>query len=119
MEEMMKIYRLMCFNVVIGNRDDHARNFAFIYDNGWRFAPAYDLLPCGTAVDFHTTSVNDNPLPQREDCLRLADKVGLDMKRAVLVYDEVEKSVIGQVTSIKNPLPGSVILLDGVEYTNH
>ena len=81
----------MCFNVIIGNRDDHARNFAFIYDNGWRFSPAYDLLPCGAEGDYHTTSVNDNPLPQREDCLKLADKVGLDTKQAVLVYDEVEK----------------------------
>ena len=49
------------------------------------------LYPCGAEGDYHTTSVNDNPLPQREDCLKLADKVGLDMKQAVLVYDEVEK----------------------------
>lgn len=31
----------------------------------------------------------------------------------------VQATIIGKVTSIKNPLPGSVILLDGVEYTNH
>ena len=30
-EELWKIYRLMCFNVLIGNRDDHAKNFSFIY----------------------------------------------------------------------------------------
>ncbi len=90
MEELWKIYRLMCFNVLIGNRDDHAKNFAFIYDKGWRFAPAYDLLPCGTAGDYHTTSVDDNPLPERADILRLAKKVGLDSKHANAIFDEIK-----------------------------
>ncbi len=44
--EMWKIYRLMVFNYLIGNKDGHAKNFDFIYRNGeWRFAPAFDLLP--------------------------------------------------------------------------
>lgn len=29
--EVEKMFRLMVFNVVIGNRDDHARNFSFVY----------------------------------------------------------------------------------------
>ena len=91
MEELWKIYRLMCFNVIIGNRDDHAKNFSFVYDNGWKLAPAYDLLPCGTVGDYHTTSVNENPLPQREDCLRLAERVGLDTKQATLIFKELEE----------------------------
>lgn len=90
MEELWKIYRLMCFNVLIGNRDDHAKNFSFVYDNGWRFSPAYDLLPCGAAGDYHTTSVNENPLPQREDVLRLAERVGLESKLAAKVFDEMQ-----------------------------
>lgn len=88
-EELWKIYRLMCFNVLIGNRDDHAKNFAFIYDKGWHFAPAYDLLPCGVEGDCHTTSVNDNPLPQRADIIALAKRVGLDQKQASSIYDEM------------------------------
>jgi HipA-like C-terminal domain./HipA-like N-terminal domain. len=90
MEELWKIYRLMCFNVLIGNRDDHAKNFSFIYDKGWRFAPAYDLLPCGTAGDYHTTSVNDNPLPERADVIHLAERVGLDIKQATYTYDHMQ-----------------------------
>ena len=88
-EELWKIYRLMCFNVLICNRDDHAKNFAFIYDGGWRLSPAYDILPCGVEGDYHTTSVNDNPLPQRADILALAQRVGLDMKQASSIFDEI------------------------------
>ncbi|MBV9438919.1 MAG: type II toxin-antitoxin system HipA family toxin [Candidatus Eremiobacteraeota bacterium] len=41
-EEMM---RRMIFNVVAHNRDDHAKQHAFIYgpDRRWRLAPAFDL----------------------------------------------------------------------------
>ncbi|MBD3807476.1 MAG: HipA domain-containing protein [Epsilonproteobacteria bacterium] len=40
-----QMFKLMVFNLVFSNRDDHARNFSFLMDdNGlWRFAPAYDL----------------------------------------------------------------------------
>ena len=93
MEEMWKIYRLMCFNVLIGNRDDHARNFAFLYDKGWRFAPAYDILPCGVEGDYHTTSVNDNPLPHSSDVIALATAVGLPEKEAVSIYESIANLV--------------------------
>lgn len=91
--ELWKIYRLMCFNVLIGNRDDHAKNFSFIYDDGWYFAPAYDILPCGVEGDYHTTSVNDNPLPKHEDVIALASKVGLEQKEAEKVWNEIKNIV--------------------------
>lgn len=94
MEEMWKIYRLLCFNVLIGNRDDHARNFAFIYDKGWHFAPAYDILPCGVEGDYHTTSVNDNPLPTRLDVIALAAAVGLPEKEAVSIFESIANQVL-------------------------
>lgn len=41
-----QMYRRMVFNVLAGNIDDHARNFAFLMDkNGkWSLAPAYDMV---------------------------------------------------------------------------
>lgn len=44
--EVEKMYRLMCFNVLAHNRDDHSKNFAFLYDETrgkWSLSPAYDL----------------------------------------------------------------------------
>ena len=44
MNEVLQMFRLMCFNVFAHNQDDHAKNFAFIYRDGdWHFAPAYDI----------------------------------------------------------------------------
>ncbi len=30
--QVEKLYRLMCFNVFAHNRDDHSKNFSFLYD---------------------------------------------------------------------------------------
>lgn len=42
--EAEQLFRRMVFNVVARNHDDHAKNFAFLLDQGrWQLAPAYDL----------------------------------------------------------------------------
>lgn len=88
--ELWKIYRLMVFNYLIGNKDDHAKNFAFIFrDGAWHFAPAFDLLPSGGMNGFHTTSINDNIEPSKSDLLALAAKFGLDLTLADNIYSQM------------------------------
>ncbi len=89
--EMWKIYRLMVFNFFIDNKDDHAKNFAFIYrNNDWHFAPAYDLLPSDGLNGFRTTSINDNIEPSKNDIITIAEKVGLNKREAIKIYDEIQ-----------------------------
>jgi len=41
-----ELFRIMCFNALITNNDDHPRNHAMIaMDEDWRLSPAYDLVP--------------------------------------------------------------------------
>ncbi|MBU1171622.1 MAG: HipA domain-containing protein [Proteobacteria bacterium] len=36
----------MVFNIMIGNTDDHLKNFIMLHDyNGWRLSPAFDMVP--------------------------------------------------------------------------
>ena len=71
--ELWKVYRLMLFNYLIGNKDDYAKNFAFIHRDGdWHFAPAYDLLPSDGINGFRTTSINDKIEPTKEDLFAVA-----------------------------------------------
>lgn len=82
-EDLWKIYRLMVFNYLIGNKDDHAKNFSFIMRGGeWRFAPAYDLLPSDGFNGFHTTTINDKIEPTEADLIEVAVKAGLDSTQA-------------------------------------
>lgn len=59
-DDKKQMYRMMCFNVLNHNRDDHTKNFSFLYtqDGGWRLSPAYDLTYSDTYYGEQTTSVN-------------------------------------------------------------
>ena len=93
MEELWKIYRLMCFNVLIGNKDDHAKNFSFIYDSGcWRLSPAYDLLPFPEGYHGqHATSVMYNGNPTDEDLLAVGETIRINRKRGKHIIDEIKE----------------------------
>ena len=47
LEDSEELFRQMVFNAVIGNTDDHLKNFWMIHDHlaGWRLSPSFDLLP--------------------------------------------------------------------------
>ncbi|WP_308810034.1 type II toxin-antitoxin system HipA family toxin [Bifidobacterium callitrichos] len=60
-EDCERLYRLMCFNVFSGNRDDHAKNFSYLYDRDkgeWHLSPGYDLTENPGINGEHTTAVN-------------------------------------------------------------
>lgn len=85
----------MVFNYLIGNKDDHAKNFAFIYrDNDWHFAPAYDLLPSDGINGFRTTSINDSIEPTKEDLFAVAVKAGLDKKDVRKIFEDVHSLIL-------------------------
>ena len=92
--ELWKVYRLMVFNYLIENKDDHAKNFSFIYRNdNWHLSPAYDLLPSNGMNGFHTTSINDNIVPTTDDLIAVAVKYGLNKKEALLIFEEMNNKV--------------------------
>lgn len=89
-EDIWKVYRLMVFNCLIGNKDDHAKNFAFIRRDGeWHFAPAFDLLPSDGINGYRTTSANDSITPSKVDVLQVAVNAGLDSKKAEAIYEDM------------------------------
>ena len=86
MEECKKLYRLMCFNVYAHNRDDHSKNFTYLYDeneNSWKLSPAYDLTYSNSLGGEHATTVNGNGInPGLEDLLAVAKRIGLNAATA-------------------------------------
>lgn len=94
-EEIEKMYRLMCFNVFAHNRDDHSKNFSFVYKGGkWKVSPAYDLTYSNSIGGEHATTVNGNGInPGRDDILEVARKVKFDRRSAIRIAKEVEEIV--------------------------
>jgi len=93
--EVERMFKLMVFNVLVKNRDDHAKNFSFIYkDNKWMLSPAYDITPSYGFNGNHTTTVLGNGLPTDKDVFELAKKIGLSVLKAKSILDEVKEVVI-------------------------
>ena len=96
-EEVEKLFRLMCFNVFSHNRDDHSKNFSFIYNedfNKWELSPAYDLTYSYSINGEHATTINGNGVnPSLNDILKVAEKIGLDKKKAKKIASEIEEIV--------------------------
>ncbi len=92
-QEAGKMYRLMVFNVLTGNRDDHAKNFSFIYDDRrWRLSPAYDLVKSLGFNGFHSTMVAGAGNPSRSDIYKVAELTGFPMPQAREIFDQVFES---------------------------
>lgn len=94
-EEVERLYRLMCFNVFAHNRDDHSKNFSYLYEDGrWRLSPAYDLTYSNSIGGEHATTVNGNGRdPGLSDLLAVARKIRLDGKKAARIAAEVQEAV--------------------------
>ncbi len=91
------MYRRMCFNVYAHNRDDHSKNFSFIYSEEgrkWHLSPAYDLTYSNTYYGEHTTTVDGNGRnPGKHDLLAVGKKGGMSIKLTVKrLRGEIEES---------------------------
>ncbi len=92
------LYRQMVFNVMIGNTDDHLKNFCMLHDEeGWRLSPAFDLVP---NIDFNQEHVLriglDNWPPDIETILAEAKYFGIKRRQvaldvAVKIYEVVSE----------------------------
>lgn len=95
--EILKLYRLMCFNVFAHNRDDHSKNFSYLYDEQeqrWRLSPAYDLTYSNSIGGEHATTVNGNGRnPGMSDLLGVASQAGIRENQARKIALQIQECV--------------------------
>ena len=93
-QELEKLFRLMCFNVFAHNRDDHSKNFSFIYLDDvkkWVLSPAYDLTYSYSIGREHATTVAGNGKnPEMKDMLEVAKKLGMNLQLAKDIAEQVK-----------------------------
>lgn len=96
-EEVEKMYRLMCFNVFAHNRDDHSKNFSFLYneqEKRYVLSPAYDLTYSNSLGGEHATCINGNGSnPSKKDILAVASYINMNHQKAVRIVNEIEEIV--------------------------
>lgn len=87
----------MCFNVFAHNRDDHSKNFSWLYDeekSEWKFSPAYDLTYSNSLGGEHATTINgEGKNPTLKDILAVAEKNDIKRSLAEKIALEVQMCV--------------------------
>lgn len=102
-KQVERMFRLMCFNVFSHNRDDHSKNFSFLYDEveaRWILSPAYDLTFSNSIGGEHATTVDGNGRnPGINDLLAVARNIKLDQNRARSIAEEIRDIVFEDLSS--------------------
>jgi serine/threonine-protein kinase HipA len=95
-QQVEQMFRRMVFNVLIQNKDDHAKNFSFIWQEGkWRLSPAYDILPCVEGYHGqHATSVMGSGNPTEHDMIAAGESIRINAKRAKQIIEELKANII-------------------------
>lgn len=95
--ECEKLYRLMCFNVFAHNRDDHSKNFSYLYledEERWTLSPAYDLTYSNSIGGEHATTIHGNGInPGMADVLEVAKGIGINQRKAKQIATQVQECV--------------------------
>lgn len=95
--QIEQMYRMMCFNVYAHNRDDHSKNWSFLYDTHdgmYRLSPAYDLTYSNSIGGEHATTVDGNGRdPGMKELLAVARKAGMQITDARRMAKEIQEIV--------------------------
>ena len=87
----------MCFNIFAHNRDDHSKNFSFLYNEvkrKWELSPAYDLTYSNSIGGEHATTIAGNGKnPTIKDILKVAENIGLKKDESEKIALEIKKIV--------------------------
>ena len=96
-DDVENMFRRMCFNVFAHNRDDHSKNFTYLYDesaDSWRLSPAYDLTYSNTYYGEHTTTVDGNGRnPGKKELLAVGTMAGMEKELCMDIITEIKSCV--------------------------
>ncbi len=99
--DVVRAFRRMVFNIAAHNRDDHAKNFAFVMNAAgeWALSPAYDLTHSAGPGGEHTMTVaGEGRTPGREHVLKVAEQFEIRAKDAASIIEEVNAAISGWKT---------------------
>ena len=107
--ELKKAVQRCAYNVLMNNRDDHAKNLSFMLgqDGSWKLAPPFDLTYCPGYKGEHFMDVlGEGKAPGREHIVKAALAAGLPVKDTRAIIDEMLNTLTdGVFQSLAKELP--------------
>lgn len=95
-QDVLRAFRLMIFNILAHNRDDHVKNVSFLMDDSgeWRLAPAYDLSYApGPGGEHSMTVMGEGRNPGYQEILNVGRKMTIKPREISQILDQVREAV--------------------------
>lgn len=93
--DKIEAFKRMSFNVLTQNKDDHGKNFSFIYNEeikSYQLSPAYDLTHTPQKLE-HEMTVLNNGKPTKQDLLQIAKIQNIPNEKALEIISIIEKEI--------------------------
>jgi serine/threonine-protein kinase HipA len=124
-ETLRELFGRICFNVLCGNTDDHARNHAAFWDGKMlTLSPAYDICPQGRTGNEATQAMlikGDNRMSTLASCLAAAPDFLLTDEEAVDIIAQQIITIAGEwdaVCGLANLSATDKALFGGRQFLN-
>jgi serine/threonine-protein kinase HipA len=95
--DVLAAFRQMVFNILTHNRDDHVKNFAFLFDDvslQWHLSPAYDLSwSAGPGGEHTMTIAGEGKSPTMDHIQTLAHQAGISHREEAEIMEQVQTAV--------------------------
>ena len=94
--EVLRMFRRMVFNVYARNRDDHAKNHAFLMkgDGRWALSPAYDLtFSAGPGGEHSADIAGEGRNPGVQHLLTISRESSIPDQDAKVVIEQVRTAI--------------------------
>jgi len=99
-EDRLKAFRRMVFNVLGCNKDDHAKNFGFLMNESgeWRLAPAYDVTYAHAVGPGKWTAIQQMSVGGKRDDITKQDLLDCGRQCGIATLPKL-KDIVGQVVA--------------------
>lgn len=91
--DRQELFKRICFNILVGNDDDHPKNVAVIFKDGcWRLSPMYDVVPTTEGAAPSRLAMGIGRFGHeisRRNLLSQVEHYGLSEAQAGLIIEEV------------------------------
>ncbi|TRZ70010.1 MAG: type II toxin-antitoxin system HipA family toxin [Rhodocyclaceae bacterium] len=114
-DDVAMFFRQMTFNAVIGNTDDHLKNFAMIHDSeGYKLSKAFDLVPDVQDNKHHTLFFNMNGFTSGPELVDIgkswevkdAQQIVVEVCDAAMAFSSIAQLLKVEPGSIDKIAPG-------------
>ena len=101
-EDKVEAFRRMAFNVLAANRDNHSKNFGFLYEDGnWVLSPAFDVTYAHNPEPGKWTAAQQMSVMGKREGIEVDDLLEVGRRCTIATRPKIKAVVEGVIEALK------------------